>query len=75
MLWANRDKGTARKLTEFGSVKVNKPEGIRRMTDHLRRQGHVVNHKRVRRLMRLMGLEALYPKPRTSQMCAQAIAP
>lgn len=33
MLWANRDKGTARKLTEFGSVKINKPEGIRRMTD------------------------------------------
>lgn len=33
MIWANRDKGTARKLTEFGSVKVNKPEGIRRMTD------------------------------------------
>lgn len=33
LLWANRDKGTARKLTEFGSVKINKPEGIRRMTD------------------------------------------
>ena len=41
--------------------------GIRRMTDHLRRQGHQVNPKRVQRLMRLMGLEALYPKPRTSQ--------
>lgn len=33
LLWANRDKGTARKLTEFGSVKINKPQGIRRMTD------------------------------------------
>lgn len=33
LLWANRDKGTARKLTEFGSVKINKPAGIRRMTD------------------------------------------
>ncbi|GLQ11905.1 hypothetical protein GCM10007913_38370 [Devosia yakushimensis] len=33
LLWANRDKGTARTLTEFGSVKINKPEGIRRMTD------------------------------------------
>jgi len=41
--------------------------GIRRMTDHLRRQGHEVNHKRVQRLMRLMGLEAIYPKPKMSQ--------
>lgn len=41
--------------------------GIRSMTDYLRRQGHAVNHKRVRRLMRLMGLEAIYPKPKTSQ--------
>lgn len=41
--------------------------GIRRMTDHLRRQGHMVNHKRVQRLMRLMGLQAIYPKPKTSQ--------
>lgn len=41
--------------------------GILRMTDWLHRQGHRVNHKRVQRLMRLMGLEAIYPKPRTSQ--------
>lgn len=45
--------------------------GIRRMTDHLRRQGHVVNHKRVQRLMRLMGLEAIYPKLQTSQAHAE----
>lgn len=32
----------------------------------LRRLGIVVNHKRVRRLMRKMGLMAVYPKPRTS---------
>jgi putative transposase len=41
--------------------------GIRRMTDSLRRQGHQVNHKRVGRLMRLMGLQAIHPKPKTSQ--------
>ncbi len=29
--------------------------------------GHAVNRKRVRRLLRLMGLEAIYPKPRLSQ--------
>ena len=41
--------------------------GIERMTAVLRRQGHQVNPKRVRRLMRLMGLEALYPKPNLSK--------
>jgi len=40
--------------------------GWPRMTAHLRRQGYAINHKRVRRLMRAMGLQAIYPKPRTS---------
>ncbi len=40
--------------------------GSRQMAWHLRRLGHVVNRKRVRRLMRLMGLEAIYQRPRTS---------
>jgi putative transposase len=40
--------------------------GVRRMTDWLHQQGHTVNHKRVRRLLRQMGIEAIYPKPRTS---------
>jgi len=40
--------------------------GIRRMTAWLRQQGYPVNHKRVGRLLRLMGLEARYPKPRLS---------
>lgn len=40
--------------------------GIRRMTAWLRRQGEVVNHKRVARLMRQMGIEAIYPRPRTT---------
>jgi putative transposase len=40
--------------------------GSRRMTAWLQRQGHDVNRKRVQRLMRLMGLEAIYPKPRLS---------
>jgi putative transposase len=41
--------------------------GIRRMTAWLQAGGHEVNHKRVGRLLRLMGLEAIYPKPRLSQ--------
>jgi putative transposase len=40
--------------------------GSRRMTAWLVGQGHQVNRKRVQRLMRLMGLEAIYPKPKLS---------
>ena len=41
--------------------------GSRRMVAILRRDGVVINRKRVRRLMRLMGLEAIYQKPDTSK--------
>jgi len=40
--------------------------GYFKMTAHLRRLGHQVNPKRVRRLMRKMDLVAIYPKPRTT---------
>lgn len=40
--------------------------GTRKMTAWLRRQGYKVNRKRVQRLMRLMGIEAIYPKKRLS---------
>ena len=41
--------------------------GSRSMIKHFRRLGHKINRKRVQRLMRLMGIEAVYPKPRTSK--------
>ena len=41
--------------------------GTRRMTTYLNRLGYTINRKRVQRLMCKMGLEAIYPKPRTSQ--------
>ena len=41
--------------------------GVRRMTAWLRDQGYAVNPKHTRRLLRQMGLEAIYPKPRLSQ--------
>ena len=41
--------------------------GSRSMRNYLRRLGYKINRKRVQRLMRLMGLEAIYPKPRTSR--------
>ena len=41
--------------------------GSRSMRNYLRRLGYKINRKRVQRLMRLMGLEAIYPKPKTSK--------
>jgi len=40
--------------------------GVDKMTEWLRREGHVVNPKRIRRLMRQMGLEAIYPRRKRS---------
>jgi putative transposase len=41
--------------------------GVRQMTWHLRNEGHLVNEKRIRRLMRLMGQMPIYQKPNTSK--------
>lgn len=40
--------------------------GSRQMTRHLRRHGHAVGRKRVRRLMARMGLSAIYQRPKTT---------
>src|SRR5262252_8613416 len=41
--------------------------GSRRMTAWLQTQGHLVNRKRVQRLMGVMGLAAIYQRPHTSR--------
>jgi putative transposase len=41
--------------------------GSRKLSRLLKTQGQLVNRKRVQRLMRIMGIEALAPKPRTSE--------
>lgn len=41
--------------------------GSRRITAHLRREGHVINRKQVQRHMREMGLVAIYPGPNLSK--------
>jgi len=41
--------------------------GSRKMVEWLRTRGYDVNRKRVSRLMTLMGIEAVYPKPKLSQ--------
>jgi len=45
----------------------NPSSGSRSIRRQFRRQGMSVNRKRIQRLMRLMGIEAVYPKPRTSR--------
>jgi len=40
--------------------------GSRKMTEELKREGYPVNRKRIRRLMQIMGLRAIYRRPRTS---------
>ena len=47
--------------------------GIKKMTAWLRAQGYEVNHKRVARLLRQMGLMAIYPSPRLSQPGEQQV--
>ena len=42
-------------------------DGYRRMTVYLQNSGFSVNHKRVLKLMRKLGLEAIYPKPNLSK--------
>ena len=45
--------------------------GSRQMMRHLRREGVVAGRHRIRRLMRLMGMEATYRRPRTSVASAE----
>lgn len=41
--------------------------GSRRLTAFLKFNGHAINRKRVQRLMRVMRIEAIYPKPKTTR--------
>lgn len=43
--------------------------GSRQMSRHLKRLGYCVGRHRVRRLMRKMGIEAIYQKPNTTPRC------
>lgn len=54
-------------MHEIDRIYTAHPEfGVPRITDGLHDLGWIVNHKRVARLMRLMGLQALVPGPHTS---------
>ena len=55
-------------MRRIDEIYLEKPFfGSRRMTFDLNEEGRGVNRKRVQRLMRLMGLEALVPRPGTSE--------
>ena len=55
-------------MRRMDEIALQFPEfGTRRMQAHLGRCGYRVSRNKVRRLMRLMGLEAIYQRPRTSQ--------
>ena len=54
-------------MNAIDEVYTNRPfYGVRRITKNLEIPGVVVNHKRIHRLMQIMGIQAIYPKPRTS---------
>ena len=40
--------------------------GYRKITAILKDKDYIINSKKVRRLMKIMDIEAIYPKPRTS---------
>lgn len=59
---------TLKIMEEIDKIFTNCPfYGSRRVTAELRRRGHAIGRHRVRRLMRFMGLEAIYKKPNTSK--------
>ena len=54
-------------MRRIDELYLEAPEyGYRTMTELLQREGYGVNGKRILRLMRLMGIQAVYPKPKTS---------
>lgn len=55
-------------MNEIRDIYAMRPfQGYRRMTDDLKDKEYEVNHKRVYRLMRKMGLQAIYPKKNLSK--------
>jgi putative transposase len=62
---SQEDLDLMRKIDEL--YLQNPSSGSRTIVRQLDRQGITVNRKKVQRLMRLMGIEAVYPKPRTSR--------
>ena len=55
-------------MNEISDIYALRPfQGYRRITLDLKDLGYVINHKKVYRLMKLMGLQAVYPKKNLSK--------
>jgi putative transposase len=62
------DDTTATHMNEIREIYEKRPfQGYKRITDDLKEQGYIINHKRTYRLMKLMGLQAIYPKKNLSK--------
>jgi len=60
--------GDLKRMRLIDQIHLSRPFlGIRRITDSLHDSGEATNHKRVYRLMKQMGIQAIYPKPNTSK--------
>ena len=56
-------------MRQIDEIHTQRPfYGSRRIRDWFEDQGISVNRKRIQRLMRLMGIQALYPKKKTSRL-------
>ena len=65
---ARTRNGDLQLMREIDEIHLQRPYlGVRRMTDALQAKQYRVNRKRVYRLMKQMGIQAIYPKPRTSE--------
>jgi len=61
-------------MRRMDELHLDKPfYGSRLMTKTLKNEGHVINRKRVQRLMRLMDIESVAPKPNTSRPSAEHV--
>lgn len=62
------DESDVTYMNEIRCIYERRPfQGYKRITDDLKEEGYTVNHKRVYRLMKMMGLEAVYPKMNLSK--------
>ena len=65
---AGESEEELRLMRRIDELYIERPtRGSRSMRDCLDTEGYAVNRKRVQRLMRKMGLEAVYPKKKTSK--------
>lgn len=77
MYWERKPEVSAKDIVVMNDIDMlytRRPfYGVRRITDNLVVPGIVVNHKRVHRLMQIMGIQAICPKPNLSKSDKQHI--